>query len=203
MNQQLWMAVWTRVQLACVQDQVAWPRVDVRVTGLAQKIVTKRVLKLAFVHLDFGLGHVNVVSRALARTPHISKGGASMHLFLLTSGFWKKIPSACWKEFPPKFNTFGIFFFTVCGNMEFQLDMIIILYVFSYALLKINGDTWCQFNDISVFYHWVSKIFACGRNFAGWAENTIGFYWSINYCSLFVKLKYPNKELQKTWSVKS
>ena len=58
-------------QLACVWDQVARTRVDARVTWSAKELVRKRVLKMAFVILDFGQGHVNVVSHALARTPRM------------------------------------------------------------------------------------------------------------------------------------
>jgi hypothetical protein len=58
----------TSVQMDCVKNQVPITRVDVRVTCLAKKLVTKRVFQLVFVSLDFGLGHVNVVIHAMART---------------------------------------------------------------------------------------------------------------------------------------
>jgi hypothetical protein len=68
MNLQIQMAT-NNVQMGCVKNQVPRTRVDVHVMCLAKRLVTTRVFKLALVTLDFGLGHVNVVIHAIARTP--------------------------------------------------------------------------------------------------------------------------------------
>jgi hypothetical protein len=122
-------------------------------------------------------------------------------MFLLTSGFWNNFPWSCYQNFPLEFISLKSLFFCILW-MEFQRETIIILYVYHCTSVKINGDTLWKIIKIYGFYRRMSRICDCSRK-SPFGLTTPYDFIDPSTLGLAMRMKGPNKKLEKIGSIKS